>query len=237
MLLSWALRTIFQRPFTLTQKAESKSFFSRWQCHFRVNYQRHWDCIHLPYQSWAAAETLNCNNKALVLAGFRDNRCIPSDNPRITVQGVRRAMSVTSLSSQQVASEAHYRKLALSFSDATGDSRGKELFSLPVGLAACRKQHERVCQLKPGLITRQELRRATLVRPVQWHKHHKEHAQRHLNHWCCNLKMQNVFMATTCQGTLKEPVEEQGVIRAGLHSQQKSFFWYRLLYYCSPTVP
>lgn len=150
--------TIFQRLFTLTQKAESKSFFSRWQCHFRVNYQRHWDCIHLPHQSWAAAETLNCNNKALVLASFRDdNRCIPSDNPCITAQGVRRAMSITSLSSLQVANEAHYRKLALSFSDVTGDSRGKELFSLPVGLTACRKQHERVCQLKAGLITRQEL--------------------------------------------------------------------------------
>jgi len=48
-------------------------------------------------------------------------------------------MSITSLSSQQVASKAHYRKLALSFHNVTGDSRGKELFSLPVGLAACRK--------------------------------------------------------------------------------------------------
>lgn len=38
-LLGWAY-ILFPMPFTLTQKAESKSFFSRWQCHFRVNYQK-----------------------------------------------------------------------------------------------------------------------------------------------------------------------------------------------------
>jgi len=36
-----------------------QEFLLKWQCHFIVNYQRHWDYTHLPYQSRAAAETLN----------------------------------------------------------------------------------------------------------------------------------------------------------------------------------
>lgn len=108
----------------------------------------------------------------------------------------------------QVTSEAHYRKLALSFSNVTGDSRGKELFSLPVRLAACRKTSRKGLSAESRIYLQdRSCLRAMLVQLVQGHKHHKKHAERHFNSfnsWCCNSKLQNAFMAAPFQGILKE---------------------------------
>lgn len=144
---------------------------------------------------------LNCN-KAFVLASFRDDsRHSPSDNPWITVPGVRRAVLITS--SQQVASKAHYRKLALSFSNVTGDSRGKELFSLPVGLYACRKIK------RESLSTESRIYQRARAAWGELYSDTTTTENIHKGTLTALKKTQKVFMATICQGILKEHPEQE----------------------------